>query len=270
MENKKYAIVTLTIGEKYQNLFKKYSYDSFYKYSKNLNADLIIIENPLDDSEVARKRSPAWQKLLILSQEWASQYEQILWIDSDVVINTKNAKNIFNEVPAEKVGGVDAYKIPNEKDYLLGLNRLYKYWETNNINYLSNLSPYEYYLNRGIKTDEEIDQVLHTGVFICSPKFHKDIFLEIYSSNNPIEDSSGNYEMPNMSIKLIEDNLITWLDPKYNYCVNEIIASDYPELIEKNSLFKSRKLKKGINEIFLKGQFIHFAGCTKYMKYLKN
>ena len=266
--SRKTAIVTLVVGDKYKVNFNKYSRQSFVEYAEKINSDLIIIEEKLDSSNQSTHRSIAWQKLLILDQPWSDGYEQLLWIDSDIVINTQNADDIFAISPVDKVSGVDAYKIPNEQDYVLGLKRLYKYWNNKDIPYLENFTANDYYLNRGIKTKNKLRSVLHTGVFVCSPKFHNDIFLEIYSHENPVNNSSGNYEMPVMSAMLIERKLVKWLDAKYNYCVNEIISSKYPELIEESSFFFRKKTKKTIREIFSNGKFIHFAGCTNYMRFL--
>lgn len=263
------AIVTLVVGDKYKRLFNRYSHESFINYAEKINADLIVIDEQLDSSSISSKRSIAWQKLLILSQEWSDRYEQILWVDSDVVINNENTDNIFNTTPVEKVGGVDAYKIPNSKDYQIGLRRLYEYWEKNGVNYIENFTPNEYYINRGIITKTKLDSVLHTGVFICSPKYHKEIFNQIYLLDSQIVESSGNYEMPIMSARLLEEGFVTWIDHKYNYCVNEIIASDYPEVIQNNKFFQNALTKRVVRDIFSHGKFIHFAGCTDKMKYLK-
>lgn len=268
--DKSNAIVTLVIGDKYKYLFYKYSYKSFVEYAEKVSADLIIIDKELDLSKKSKLRSISWQKLLILSQDWSDKYDQILWVDSDIVINNINAKSIFETTPIEKIGGVDAYKIPNKIAYQEGLERLYTYWDKQGVDYIRNLTPNEYYLNRDIKTKSSLDSVLHAGVFLCSPKHHKDIFKYIYSQDTKITEPYGNYEMPLMSAQLIEAKLVHWINHKFNYCVNEIIASDYPDLIQENYFFRNRKLKKVINEIYLRGYFIHFAGCTNNMKYLGN
>jgi len=264
------AIVTLVVGDKYKHLFYKYSFKSFVKYAEKVGADLIVIDKQIDLSEKSKLRSIAWQKLLILSQEWSDKYNQILWVDSDIVINNINADNIFETTPVEKIGGVDAYKIPNKIAYQAGLERLYAYWDKQGVDYIRNLTPHDYYLNRDISTKNSLDSVLHTGVFLCSPKHHKDIFINIYSQDTKINEAFGNYEMPLMSARLIEAELVHWINHKFNYCVNEIIASEYPELIQKDYFFRNIKLKKVIKEIYLSGNFIHFAGCTNNMKYLGN
>ena len=89
------VLVTFAIGNKYRDLFHQYAKDGFLAYCKKFGYDLICITESLDQSERAQKRSPAWQKLLILSQPWSEKYERVLWMDTDIIINMKNAKDIL-------------------------------------------------------------------------------------------------------------------------------------------------------------------------------
>ena len=95
-------------------------------YAEKYNFDLIVLKQSLDDSDRARLRSPAWQKLLILSQSWSNQYDQIVWLDSDIIINNKNAPDISENLPIELISAVDAYQIPNKEYHDIGLERIYK------------------------------------------------------------------------------------------------------------------------------------------------
>ncbi len=63
------ALVTLAIGEKYLHHWKNFAQNNWQKYADKHGYDLICIDTPLDTSERAQARSPAWQKCLILSQE---------------------------------------------------------------------------------------------------------------------------------------------------------------------------------------------------------
>ena len=119
----KKAIVTLTIGEKYEKLFNNHCKKNWCKFSEKYNYDLIVINKNLDNSKRGRERSPAWQKLLILSQEWSNNYDQIIWIDSDVIINNKLAEDISKNVEIENFGAVNAYSIPSKELYEISLQR---------------------------------------------------------------------------------------------------------------------------------------------------
>ncbi len=111
----KKAIVTLAIGDEYLNMFHKYCYDSWNAYCDEYDYDLVLIKHPLDDSLRASKRSASWQKLLILSQEWSSEYDRVVWVDSDVIMNPCYAYDISDGVPMDRVGAVDAYSIPSKE-----------------------------------------------------------------------------------------------------------------------------------------------------------
>ena len=282
----KKAIVTLTIGGKYENLFNTYCKNNWEKYCEKFDYDLIVINQNLDDSKRSRERSPAWQKLLILSQEWANNYDQIVWVDSDVVINFNSARDISKIVEKENLGAVDAYSIPSKEIYQISLKRTYENWSENGIKYISNLQPNEYYQKRGINV-KNIDSVVQTGVFVCSGLHHRKIFEHIYYNYEDINKTAEwNYEMPAMSYELIKAGLVQWIPVEYNYNVYDIISSYYSFIFFKKDFsiskflyhlnnklgFKSNKPYlnslqiKCLNQIYNNGYFVHFAGCQDWIK----
>ena len=60
----KQAIVTLAIGADYAERFEHHCRANWSAYAKRHGFDLIVITEPLDTSDRARRRSPAWQKCL--------------------------------------------------------------------------------------------------------------------------------------------------------------------------------------------------------------
>lgn len=279
----KKAIVTLTIGAEYERLFDVYCRFNWEKYCDKYGYDLIIINNPLDNSLRAAKRSPAWQKLLILSQEWSANYEIIVWIDADVLINTKHSDDICLKVPVEKVGAVETYSIPTKELYNISLTRIYHYYDENNIKYINNLLPQSYYTNRGI-AGNNLSEVVQTGVFVSSPRYHREIFEHIYYKYEDTKGAEWNYEMPAMSYELIKSGMVHWISPRFNFCVMDIIAAFYPELLfqkNNNSHIWMKILKKYLplksadhesdclNNIFDLSVFMHFAGCPELIPKVK-
>jgi CRISPR/Cas system-associated protein Cas5 (RAMP superfamily) len=77
----KKAIVTITLGETFKKMFNELCRENWQKYCDKYSYDLIIINEPLDTTERSKKRSPSWQKLLILSQDWSQNYERIVCLD---------------------------------------------------------------------------------------------------------------------------------------------------------------------------------------------
>lgn len=281
------ALVTLAIGEKFERLFDEYCRPNWQQYCNLFGFELIVITSALDNSEFASRRSPAWQKLLILSQSWSSEYDKIVWVDSDVIINCEYASDITQDVPIDKVGCVDQYSIPTSDIFKLSLERLYKSWDENNIQYLNNLTASSYYSNRGIP-GSDLNQVIQSGVFVCSPKFHKEIFEKVYYHYDD-NSGGGNYENPALSYELLKANLVFWLPCRFNFCVINIISAFYPHILhKKRSVFKEfynkvvRKLTGKYQEqkvtrveidclksIYDLSIFMHFASCSELMPKMK-
>jgi hypothetical protein len=65
------AIVTLLVGESYETNWRTFCKPQWESYANKYGYDLIALNRPLDASARAQNRSPAWQKCLILSQEFA-------------------------------------------------------------------------------------------------------------------------------------------------------------------------------------------------------
>lgn len=247
----KKAIVTLAIGDEYLNMFDRYCYHSWNAYCDEFGYDLILITSPLDDSIRAFKRSAAWQKLLILSQGWSSEYERIVWVDSDVIMNPCYAYDISDGVPIDKVGAVDAYSIPSKEIHDIALSRLYNFWRNHNIPFLDNDTPSKYYTNRGMD-GTGLYELVQSGVFVCSPKHHKELFEKVYYDYEDLHGAEWNYETPAMSYELIKNNAVHWINPRFNFCVSNIEAAFYIGMNPRDYLL----------QIYHLSIFMHFAGCT--------
>lgn len=283
MNNK--AIVTLAIGQRYVDMFDLLCRNEWQRYCDKYGFDLIVIKEPLDSSERAQSRSPAWQKLLICSQEWSKKYSQIVWVDTDIIINLNNAPDICSNLPIEKVSAVETWSIPTRHVHDISLKRSYASWEKQGVKYIDNLTPELYYKNRGIDLECKIDSVVQTGVFACSPHHHRELFEHIYNSYEDEHGAAWNYEMPAMSYEIIRNNYHNWIEPEFNFCVSNLTSAYYPFVFERRSLqeYYSKILNKlgvhkgsqnnkmarnkiyALKNIYDLGFFIHFAGCSYLM-----
>ncbi len=266
----KRAIVSLVIGQKYQDMFEASCRTNWSVYGEKFGYDLIVLPDLFDSSDRAKRRSMAWQKLLILSQPWSSQYEQIVWLDSDLVINNALALDIGAHVPAEKIGAIDAFSIPSRTDYLkLARMPATELW--------SNLweSPKDYYektltkpaLDSLLSRCPNVDGVVQGGVLVCSPKRHRQAFEKAYfdyDDDAPMQQG----EQPAMSAEFLKADLVHWLPAEFNYCVAPIIARYYGFLA--NHAHATQDLRAcAIRNIIDMGYFIHFAGCHVLMDLVK-
>lgn len=271
----KRALVTLVIGDKYIQRFKKYCAVNWKEYANKYNYDVVVIDNYIDASRKAKNRSPSWQKCLILQHEKVKEYDRVIWIDSDVVINFKNAPDISEGVPLETVGAVDQYSILGRNIYLAMLKRCYIEWEKQNINFIKNLSPSDYHKVYGLLQD--FNHVVQTGVMVLSPEYHNKIISQVYEKYDDRGGPEWNYEMRPLSYELQLNFDIKWLDYRFNFVWPVFQQFAYPffrytmyqKVMQKFGIqYFSKDIKKFINTAFKNSYFLHFAGSQGFIKYV--
>ena len=96
----KCAIFTFVIGEQYQQMYDAIFRHSVETYCKKYDIDLKLITEPIEPCK--EKQNLCCQKLLVVNQEWAQEYDAIAWLESDILISP-NAPNIFDEVKDDKI-----------------------------------------------------------------------------------------------------------------------------------------------------------------------
>lgn len=273
----KKALVTLAIGKSYELMFEKLCRRFWSAYADNHNFDIVVLKNHLDISEKAQSRSPAWQKCLILSQPEVREYDQVVWVDSDILINP-NSPDITENVLIEKIGAVDAYATPSKDEFDNMIQRLYKFWTDTGASYIDNLTAKDFYQKFGLSG--EFESVIQTGCMVLSPKHHKELLEHVYYSYEDKGTSSWNYEMRPLSYEILANNYEYWLSPKFNMSWPLIKQFSYPFLNKKNNTAKkimkkigvdpnSKLISKCVTTAFLNNYFLHFAGrTTEDMKYV--
>ncbi len=274
MKNSK-AIVTLVIGDQYLKSWKRLCQVNWQKYAEKHGYDLVCIDAPLDTSERAQKRSPAWQKCLILSQDFSKNYERIVWIDSDILINPTIAPCIAKEIPIDKVGVVNEWTSPTQDFYAHTVNRKYEYYKLAGLHFIEDSTPDKFYSNYGLKA--KFNGVVQTGVMVLSPQYHRQILEKVYFEYEDKGLPQWNYEMRPLSWELLEADTVHWIDSRFNVIWNDYMHLHYPFLLEKsNSQFINRIQRKlrqisletkilnnkkvYVNTAFLNSFFLHFAG----------
>jgi hypothetical protein len=274
MKNQK-AIVTIAIGQKYVESWKNYCQPNWQAYAHKYGYDLICLEQPLDSSSRAKLRSPAWQKCLILSQDFAIEYKTVVWIDSDILLNDK-APDVAIGVPENKVGAVDAYEF---REVLV--KRCYQLWP----DALHSPTAQIYYRNFGLPDD--VDRAVNTGVMVLSPLHHRALLESVYDN---YEDKGGrewHMEQRPLSYELLKGDHVHFLDPRFNVMLPIELLTYYPFLLtyypflwssratpEKKRLLERVKRKMWkllgdplqrlradcVNAVYQSSFFLHFGG----------
>jgi hypothetical protein len=236
------AIVTLALGEGWTARWRRLCEENWRSYAARHGYDLILIDEPLDSSERAAGRSPAWQKLLILEQPFAERYERIVWTDSDLLFGA-DAPAVTDGVPPEKVGAVDELWAPSRalRDHIHGI-------------------PMDrYYGAAGL--EGSFDQIVQTGLLVLSPAHHRDLLRKVYDRH---EDPGPNldYEMRPLSFELLDRDLVWWLDPRFNRLWTLFKAERYPFLLEHPFHPRAPEaVDQALDELY----GLHFAGAMEEM-----
>ncbi len=95
------ALCTIVVGKAYQDAFDRYCRKRFERYAKKHGYDPIILTEPVRE---LRGRKFTWQKLCLPDQDWWWQYEQVIFVDADILI-ARDAPPL-PIVTKGKIGGV--------------------------------------------------------------------------------------------------------------------------------------------------------------------
>ncbi|MEM9296799.1 MAG: hypothetical protein AAGA64_00300 [Bacteroidota bacterium] len=246
---KREAIVTIIIGKNYQQNFKKYFYGKWKEYTDKHGMDLVVLTDYIDNSQRGLSRNPSWQKCIAHLDKRVRNYKRTAWIDSDVLI-TSTAPNIFDYTPLGMVGAVDETSI-------LG-NRIVgeKFHE-------------DYGLEPGYH------HVFQGGVFVCEPNSHGELFEYVYYN---YEEKIANYEMRPLSYYLQKNNVVAWIDQRFNMpwityyrYIKPYISARHVLIkndLNKNEISLNDSKLKCLEEAVRKNYFLHFVGKDQSYKLL--
>lgn len=277
----KKAIVTLAIGKPYEAMFNKHCQPSWSRYAKKHGFDLIVITDPLDDSQRAKSRTPAWQKCLIFKDPRVQQYDRVVWVDTDILINP-NSPDVTFDVPLEKIGVVDEAATPHKDDLKLYLQRFYRYFYPDDntrtdvanapsqamVEYLKYaFNPSAYYNDFGLEGNFE--SIVQTGMMVLSPQ-HRELLEHVYH-NYEDKGPEWNYEQRPLGYEILTQNKEFWMSTKFNMTWVMLKAIQYPFLDAPSTLRERLLAKVGIDAraslisecmtaSFLNNYFLHYAG----------
>lgn len=252
------AIVTLAIGAEFRRRWDEIVRPNWSRYAARHGYDVICVDEPLDSSERARLRSPAWQKCLVLSQPFSARYDRIVWMDSDVLVNP-HAPDVSVGVPIDKVGAVDEFGIPTARLHRLIRLKQYAHWRRTGVQFIDNPSPRSYYAVYGLAGG--FDHVVQTGVMVLSPAHHRDVLERTYRSYED-KGPGWNYEMRPLSHELLATDCVHWIDPKFNFLYGIYESLHFPFLAESSD---RGRLADCLRDARRDAHFLHFAGSTGHM-----
>ena len=278
---KRTAIATLTVGAEYSRRFEALCRKNWTAYAERHGMDLFVFDQPLDLSERARGRSPAWQKCLILSEPGLRDYGRVVWVDSDICINPA-APSILDGVPQEKIGAIDEHSFPSPLLRQQLLEAIIAsvpesgdygrpFWEAWR-------EPGAWHAFTGLPEGQK--HIVQTGVMVLSPEHHRGLLEHIYRAyedggsqrfNQPSElrdqRNAGWGEMRPVSHEIQARALQHWIDPKFNALVWWLFLKDSALMSAPPS---QGELTAFVRKLYRENYLLHFAGAAHLMPLLEN
>ena len=253
------AIVTIVLGDEYERVWELVCRDSWERYGREFGYDVIAIKAALDQSPRASARSPAWQKLLILSQSWSSRYERIVWLDADIIISP-SAYDISSFVPNreqvgiasnEQISAVESH-VYREKIHNIRMHP--DEFARQSATSFGLRTAFEAF---GIITDDPVEY--NTGVLVLAPDLHADLLLDVYQR---YEQSGPRYEQMPLSHTLQRAGILQFISPRFNWNIHIAIILGYIDTVVPEEFIRFLR-----NEL-RKAYFLHFPGSMPVLRML--
>jgi alpha-N-acetylglucosamine transferase len=237
----KVLLITIAIGENFLKEYNRLFRESQENYAKKHNYDFKVITDFIDSTYSHSNMSLFFQKTLVFSQEYSENYDLVIFIDSDILINI-NSPPIHTYITDKSlVGIIDEYSQPTPEKRIQ-IQRMWG-WET---------SATEYY--KICNFDINTTHVFNSGVIACNPKIHGEFFKNIYNTHlpNSINHTRGpHYEQTSIGYELQRTQTYQILPNQFNAVWN-ITKLDNPYY--------------NIQDYFNENYFMHFAGQTDFDK----
>ena len=256
------VLATIAIGDAYLEPFMKYAFHTWEMYCKRHDLGLILFDDHLVDQAHPDWKNPYWQKFLIgeALNNAAVKVNNVCCLDTDILISPL-APDIFSGRNEAKVGLISKRKnLPLDHHQLLRRmaflrNRFYdKAYPLDSSLFISLV---DYYAEVGL--DVEPDDAC-SGVFVYNCLTHGPLLAEYYRSfGQEIMAQDGGGEQRFLNHFVQSQNLVEWLDYKFQALWTYEIASKYPFLYgeHRNNL---SLMKSCIEASLFTNYFLHFAG----------
>jgi len=201
----KAAIVTLAVGDRYREIWQRLCLPTWSIYARRHGFDLCMIDRPIDDSEAARRRGLSWQKLLIGTVKSLQQYEHLIWIDADIVINPGDVPSILDGLKPGRIGAVRYHALLRHPLFSAAYGRL-----------CGGREPGEFCASifRGYGFPGDSTEMLQGGVLAVPAALLP--FLESIYRRYEIAGHEQYQEQPILSWELQNAGLIQLLDERFN------------------------------------------------------
>lgn len=270
------AIVTMLVGDRYISEWDQYCRNNWLAYGKRHDCDVVVLTEPVLPSAVTRERTLHWQKLLIPSLPALRQYQQVAWLDGDILINSSHAPSIFESHDPERIGVVDI--LPRMRQRLDGMTVeqrwVYLLLRAQSISKdqpWAGMAAYESgfgnpYASDGLEPAPK--EFINTGVLVFNPERHAAFFRTVFKKY-PRNSRNGDFEQTPLSFEILASGQAQLLDSRFNTIWALEAAHHYPFLFGPRFIRPTPQdwrewqwlARQCVTNAFFNSYFLHFAGA---------
>ncbi|MEW5727188.1 MAG: hypothetical protein AB1918_05115 [Pseudomonadota bacterium] len=253
MKNDK-ALVTVVIGQPCVDEWNRFFRPTWEEYARRHGYDIIAIPHYIDKSPRGTSRSPHWQKLRILEREDVRGYKNVVWLDSDILINYHLAPCIVTHHASERVGLVSERQTVHESPvageiFLARHERFAGRFPSCREKYqMAALPP-------------DVDDYSNTGVIVLRPDLHRGTLAEVYAGYE--ENAGSAKEESPLSYHLYKNDLVKPLDSRFNLIWYREMVTNYPVCLSSGLRMSDAGrtiISLCVNMAWHNSWFMHFTG----------
>jgi hypothetical protein len=257
------AIATLAIGERFWTAWSTIVEPNWRRYALRHGYDVVCFDKPLDESERAQGRSPAWQKLLIHGRPELAAYDAVVWLDTDILMNVARAPCIASAPVTCKIGLCkEDMSLPDVPLFALFGERIKKNQRAlrKRAGIPDGISRYEQF---GLP---DVGTLFNTGVMVLRHREHRELLEHVYERYD-YKGPGHFYEQTPLSWEIVTRDLHEVLDPKFNVFLLPFVhafirAADTTHPILNGQAALTRA-------VLAASYFLHFAGLEFPPDYLE-
>jgi len=229
-------LITIAIGEKYLKRYNELFRESHENYARKNNYDFKVITELLE-KKYEYKEAISINKILVCDQDWSYNYDIIIYVDADILINSKSPSLHDYMNYKGKIGIVDEFNQPDKRVRMGEEAKKVGAWIKN---------AEEYYRENGFEI--KTDKLLNTGVLVMEPREHGKMLREIFEKYvRRLKGSKRSFHIEQASIgyELQVRNMV------------EIIPNEFNVVW---ALYKYYNKDLTLDRCVRYNYFIHFAG----------
>ncbi|MHA1597602.1 MAG: hypothetical protein ACTSV1_02675 [Alphaproteobacteria bacterium] len=257
------ALVTLAIGDRYVDEFEQQVSASWRAYGERHGYDIIVLTDVIDTSCDLSRKSLHWQKLLIGLVPGVSDYEHVVWLDTDILINPRTAPCIVSAVQktgSDKIAVADYASnispVEDTSDRYYILDQLFRIGSRKiDVPPLVMTDVY-----RDLGYSAPADKYINTGMFVFQPKRHNDFLSQCYAKYEA-DSADGSFENIPFSYELQAEDMAVYIDERFNMAWSKYATTHYPflYLLDFVKAYPDFAIKC-VNVYYHNNYFCHFAG----------